>query len=622
VSVVVPFGQCVQPPIARIKRWAGAADVPQMSITTVTDTCLGGAPRRGLRVALAAGCVCAGLIAGPGMAEAAIPYTAYTSNENSGTLTPINTATNLTGSTIAVGHPSVLAITPDGKTALVVNGGAGTVTPVALPAGTLGSPITVGTNPTGIAITPDGKTAYVANTGGTTVTPITLATGTAGTPITVGSEPMGIAITPDGATAYVSDHGSGSVTPITVASNTAGSPISVGTQPEGIAITPDGTTAYVANHGSQSITPILVATNTPGSQITVGAEPIDVAITPGGATAYVTNEGGNTVSPVTLSTGTAGSPIGVGSHPIGVTITPDGTTAYVANRGSNTVTPITVETNAAGTAINVGEAPDTVAVTPDEAPVASFTVKAGTPGSPTSFDASASSVAYGTITSYGWSFGDGSTSSTSSATINHTYAVAGDYTATLTETDSAGTSTTQVFTGQTVSRNGGASAHTAHTLTVSLPPGSTPPQPGAPSNPAPGSGDPPAGGPPAEHPTAPAIPTTPVGVDRHGVATISLGCPANASGGCHGIVAITIAEPPAGRARAARCGRGCRPLGTTSYEARAGQKVRVRVHIASFGRRLLARRHSVRVTLTATSVSGGRTATLTRAIVLKSATRA
>jgi YVTN family beta-propeller protein len=600
-----------------IKRWLRAADVARMSITTVTETWLPGTPRRGLRVALAAGCVCAGLIAGTGWAEAAIPYTAYTGNEGSGTLTGINTATNLTGSTIAVSHPSVLAITPDGKTALVVNGGAGTVTPVALPAGTLGSPITVGTNPTGIAITPDGKTAYVANTGGTTVTPITLATGTAGTPITVGSEPMGIAITPDGATAYVSNHGSKSVTPITVATNTAGNPITVGTQPEGIAITPDGTTAYVANHGSASVTPIAVATNTAGSQITVGTEPIDVAITPGGATAYVTNEGGNTVSPVTLSTATVGSPISVGSHPIGVTITPDGATAYVANRGSNTITPITVETNTAGTAINVGEAPDTVAVTPDEAPVASFTVKAGTVGSPTSFNASASSVAYGTITSYAWSFGDGSTSNTSSATINHTFAVAGEYTATLTETDSAGTSTTRVFTGQTVSRNGGANAQSAHTLTVSSLPSSTPPQPGAPSNPAPPSGDPPSG-----RPTAPVIPTTPVSVDRHGVATLSLGCPANASGGCHGMVAITIAEPPAGRARAARCGRGCRPLGTASYEARAGQKVRVRVHIASFGRRLLRRRHSVRVTLTATSVSGGHTATLTRAIVLKSATPA
>jgi hypothetical protein len=37
-------------------------------------------------------------------------------------------------------------------------------------------------------------------------------------------------------------------------------------------------------------------------------------------------------------------------------------------------------------------------------------------------------------------------------------------------------------------------------------------------------------------------------------------------------------------------------------------------HIASFGRRLLKGRTSVRVTLTATSVADGQTATVTRAV--------
>jgi hypothetical protein len=45
-------------------------------------------------------------------------------------------------------------------------------------------------------------------------------------------------------------------------------------------------------------------------------------------------------------------------------------------------------------------------------------------------------------------------------------------------------------------------------------------------------------------------------------------------------------------------------------------------HIASFGRRLLKGRTSVRVTLTATSVADGQTATVTRAIKMDSAARA
>ena len=46
----------------------------------------------------------------------------------------------------------------------------------------------------------------------------------------------------------------------------------------------------------------------------------------------------------------------------------------------------------------------------------------------------------------------------SGPTVAHTYARGGSYAVTLTVTDSAGTSINRVFTGQTVSNNGGPSA--------------------------------------------------------------------------------------------------------------------------------------------------------------------
>ena len=102
-------------------------------------------------------------------------------------MTPITTATNTPGKPIKVGHrPRLIAITPDGKTAYVVNQG-GTVTPIATATNTPGKPIKVGGQPySAIAITPDGKTVYVANTGTNTVTPISTATNTPGKPIKVG----------------------------------------------------------------------------------------------------------------------------------------------------------------------------------------------------------------------------------------------------------------------------------------------------------------------------------------------------------------------------------------------------------------------------------------------------
>ena len=764
--------------------------------------------RQALRVSSAAGCLCVGLMAAASFAQVANAYTAYVSNLTEQTLSPINTATGVVSSTIAVKDPPFLAITPDGSTAWVTDSAQNTVTPITLSTGTAGTPIAVGSTPYAIAITPDGTKAYVADHGSESVTPINLTTKTAGSAIKVGKEPYAIAVSPDGTKVYVTNYASNSVTPITVSTNTAGTPITVGGGPQSIAITPEGTTAWVANFTANTIMPITLSSNIAGTPITV-KEPNSLAISPEGTTAYVTNDNLNTVTPVNLLTKVAGSAIKVGSIPYQVTISPDGATAYVTNHESNSVTPIATATQTAGAEIKVGEGPDGIAITPDQAPVASFTATAAPAGSASSFNASASSVAYGTITSYAWKFGDGATATTSTPTTTHVYAAEGSYTATVTETDSAGTSTTQVFTGQTVSRNGGPSAQT--TRSVSVPPpapvnstlpsitggsqqgqtltevhgawtnsptgytyqwqlcnssgescnaisGATaqtyglvaedvghelrvaetagnaggssgpavsaatapvvPPAPlistlpsitgsaqqgqtltevhgtwtnsptgyslqwlrcnssgegcsaipgataqsyipvaedvghelrvaesagnaggvsGPEASPATAlvhavaeeatslytdvapSLEPQPSDPPVVRPTVPAITVRSITVNRHGVAVIPLRCPASATGGCRGTITITIhiAESRPGRASAARCARGCRPLATTNYEARAGQRVRVRVHIASFGRRLLTRHSSVRVTLTATSVAGGHTATVTRAIAMK-----
>jgi PKD domain len=55
-------------------------------------------------------------------------------------------------------------------------------------------------------------------------------------------------------------------------------------------------------------------------------------------------------------------------------------------------------------------------LTAARAPVAKLSVTPNVAGQPSGFDASASTVAYGTIASYAWNFGDGT-----SATTTHTY---------------------------------------------------------------------------------------------------------------------------------------------------------------------------------------------------------
>ena len=73
---------------------------------------------------------------------------------------------------------------------------AGTVTPIRTATNTALKAIKVGSNPFAIAVTPDGKTAYVVNLDSGTVTPIRTATNKALKAIKVGSNPSAIAITP------------------------------------------------------------------------------------------------------------------------------------------------------------------------------------------------------------------------------------------------------------------------------------------------------------------------------------------------------------------------------------------------------------------------------------------
>jgi len=436
----------------------------------------------GVRLALATTCVAGCLfVATVATAGPPVGYTAYVADYAGHLLTPINTATNTASTATAISDPFAVAITPNGATALVANWSEGTVTPISLPNMAAGSPITVGNQPFAIAITPDGTKAYVANynsNGPGTVTAITLSTRATAT-IPVGKGPDWIAITPDGTKAYVANHFDGTVTPITIATNTAGAPITVGSgsdvaQTDALAVTPDGSTVYAANYGSNSVVPITVATNTAAAAITGITSPLAIAITPDGATAYIAEDGnpGNVV-PMTLPGHSLGTPIPVGRNPYDIQITPDQATAYVANynnAGSGTVTPISLPANTAGAAIPVGNGPAAIAITPDQAPVAAFTATPAPSGSPSSFDASASTVAYGAITNYHWNFGDGTITDVPTPTTTHTYVSAGTFTATLTETDTAGTSTTQVFTGHTMSRNGGAGAQVVHALTVNTTP--------------------------------------------------------------------------------------------------------------------------------------------------------
>ena len=402
---------------------------------------------------------------------------------------------------------SGVAIAPDGSDVYVTGNdfeGAtmGSLSVIATATNTAVAQIALPESPIGpIAVTPNGATAYMVAY--RDVVPVDLSTRTVGTPIptpiTGGGGDLGIAVSTDGKTAYVPTSETGPCTSpttcygvvftIDLSDDTVGPQIDVpdyvGTWPNGsqegvsggIAVAPHGTMAYVVFNASGVqapgwVTPIDTATDTVGSPIPAGVTPDLIVITPNGKTAYVNNSFSNNavtgVTPIDLTTGAAEAqiprpacPSGSGSYLGPMAIVPSGATLYLMCTLSNQMVPIDTTTNTAGSpsaSPTSYVSPTGIAIVPDQAPTAQFKARPAPSGSPTKFNASSSSSPVGTIVSYAWKFGDGTTATTTHPKITHTYATAGTFAVTLTVINSQGTSTKEVFTGNTMSNNGGPSA--------------------------------------------------------------------------------------------------------------------------------------------------------------------
>ncbi len=429
---------------------------------------------------------------------------------SNGSLTPISCGSNCVTGTAPIG----VAMTPNGQylysSAFTPNkvsafsvAANGSLTPVTCS----GTNCNTGTGPYGIAVTPNGQFLYTANNTGNTVSPFSIGSGGALTPITcsgtncnTGTKPYGVAVTPNGHYLYTANNTSNTVSAFSIGSNGSLTPITcsggncnTGTNPEGIAVSPNGQYLYTANRGSTTgaISVFSIGANGSLTPVTCGsgcnwgvAGAFSLAISSNGAYLYSTirnatakvatfsiNSNG-TLSAVTCS----GTNCNVGGTPGGVAVSPNNQFAYASSFTANNVSPYSIGGTGALTPItctspncNTAAGPDfqSVVVSPDQAPTAAFSATAARPGQVSSFNGSASTASTGqTVARYDWNFGDGQSAPNAGATPAHTYSAEGNYTVTLTVTDNAGCSTTQTFTGQTVSCNGSSAATTTHTVSV------------------------------------------------------------------------------------------------------------------------------------------------------------
>ncbi|HWD64295.1 MAG TPA: PKD domain-containing protein [Solirubrobacteraceae bacterium] len=476
-------------------------------------------------------------------------------------VTIVNASTGATVHTFSFGAgagPWLSGVTPDDKTAIIVDYDTNSVQTINLSTYAVSSPVKLpGTNPEELAIAPDGKEAYVTQDLG--LASFDISTGTAGALIPAGLNDDGVAITPNGKTAYLSGTGNGgshpgSVVPVNLVTRTPGTPIPV--PRAGLpAVTPDGSTVWVQT-GDNTLVPISTSTNTAGTPITLPtmSDPYGFAISPDGTTGYAT-DAGNTgaLDQVNLTTRTLMRTATDANQPEWPVVMPDGKTVFTSNWNSGTLVPFSTSTLTVGTPIGAGGYPGQLGVVPNQAPTAAF--RSTLSGATLHMNGSKSKDSDGTVARYEWNFGDGRKATTSRPKTSHRYAKAGRYRVTLTVVDNEGCSTKLVYTGQETSCTGAAAARVSHTVKL-----------------------------------IPAVKIARSAKVRNGTARIGLAC--SGPGRCTGTLTLHYAG---------------RSIGKAHFSIKAGGHATVSVRLTSAGRNTLAS-HGGRLTaVAAAAVRAGRT---------------
>jgi serine/threonine protein kinase, bacterial len=150
------------------------------------------------------------------------------------------------------GRPQSLTLTRDNRTAYVT-GYDGNLIAVDLARGRVTDRIPVGNGPDGVALSPDERTAYVVNIEDDAVSVVDLASKSTVATIDVGDRPISVALHPDGRTAYVTNNESRSVSVIDTATREVIGQLPVGNLPEAVVVAPDGSRAYVVNSGDATM---------------------------------------------------------------------------------------------------------------------------------------------------------------------------------------------------------------------------------------------------------------------------------------------------------------------------------------------------------------------------------
>ncbi len=418
----------------------------------------------------------------------------FAQDPSTGVLTP-------TGDVASGTSPVSVALTPDGKSLYAGDYGAAQIYGYTVAAdGSLtakpGSPFATGGPSNGITATADGKYLYAANSGVSgTISGYSIGAGGAltplpGSPYTAVPGLFGIASSPDSKLLFATtETGPTRIVGFSIGADGALTAVpatlpSPGTKALGAVFSPSGKRLYVAQYAEDEVSAYDVApggalTEVAGSPFTVTDAPYGLAMAPDGRRLYVPGSVSNDLGSYPISPngalGAATATVTAGSGASSPAVSPDSRFVYSGAFGVPTAFGFAAGDGGALPALAGSPYLPTgasdfqgVAVSPNRSPRARIKVVPGSPsvGQRVRFNGEESTDSDGTIASYSWRFGAGKPETTPTPIARHTYKKPGTYTATLTVTDGEGCSSKPIYTGQTASCEGSASAVATRTFEV------------------------------------------------------------------------------------------------------------------------------------------------------------
>ncbi len=289
--------------------------------------------------------------------------------------------------------PHEVAVSPDGKTAVVTNyGGRGqpgsSLTVLNLPERRVAKTVTLGAyqRPHGIAFLPDGQRLLVTAEAQKALLVVDWRHGRIERAIETGQEVSHMVVyEAQRGRAFVANIRSGSVTAVDVARGERIKIIPTGAGAEGLGLAPDGREVWVSNRAADRISIIDTETLTVVDTLACAAFPIRLKFTPDGRYVLVSNARSGDVAVfdarrrreirrIDMNVAAVSDKdrrlfsdrFGASPVPVGILIPPSGRTAYVANTNADVVTVLDLERWQIVGRLQTGKEPDGLGYTPLE----------------------------------------------------------------------------------------------------------------------------------------------------------------------------------------------------------------------------------------------------------------